>query len=105
VTKIVIFNLTQRELEKPGEITGAVIKTILSVPQIGLSERDISFTFPQVPLEEREIVSVIISEESFFQRGMNLDVRLGVCRRVSAALKPILGRDGRNISVEIRRPK
>jgi len=106
VIKIAIFNLTQREAaERLGDITGAVIGVILSVPQLDLSKRDISFTFPQVPLKEREIVSVIISEESFFQRGMNLDVRLGVCRRVSAALKPILGRDGRNISVEIRRPK
>jgi len=110
VTEIAIFNLTEEELkdeEKIGEITQAVIEAILSVPQIELSERDIFFTFPQVSLEIKEIVSVMIFEESFFQsqRGMNLEVRLGVYRRVSAALKPILGRDGRHISVDIRRPK
>ena len=70
MAKIAIYNLSERELEdkeKISEITKAVIGTILSVPQTELSERDISFTFPRVSLEERDIVSVIISEESFFQ--------------------------------------
>lgn len=106
MTKIAISNLTQREvLERLDDIAKAVIGVILNVPQLDLSKRDVSFTFPQALFQKTETVSVVISEESFFRKGMNLNVRLVVCRRVSAALKPILGKDGRNISVEIRRPK
>jgi hypothetical protein len=107
MVRVAVYNLLQRELEdeeKVNAVARAVIGAILSVPQTGLSEGDISFTFPRVFLGKRETVSVIISEESlesFFQRGMNFEVRQSLCRRVNVALKPILRKEGRNISVEI----
>jgi len=108
VVKIAIYNLSERELEneeKISEVARAVLGAILSIPRIGLREEDISFTFPRDFTRRSEEVSVVITEASFFREKVNSQIRQVLCRRVIEALQPVLRREARNISVEIKRPK
>jgi len=108
VAKIAVYNLSERELkdtEKIDVITRVVIRAILSIPRIELKKEDISFTFPRDFTGKSEEVSVVITEASFFGEKMNSRVRQVLCRQVVGALQPVLRREARDISVEIKRPK
>ena len=108
MAKIAIYNLSERELkdtEKIDVIARVVIKAILSIPRIGLKREDISFTFPRDFTGKSEKVSVAITEALFFRWKVTSQVRLALCQRVRRDLKPVLGREAKNISVEIKRPK
>ena len=108
MAKIAVYNLSERELkdtEKIDMIARVVIGTILSIPRIELKKEDISFTFPRNFTGKSEEVSVVITEASFFNEKVNSQVRQVLCRRVIGALQPVLKREARNISVEIKRPK
>lgn len=108
MAKIALYNLSERELEdteKINVIAGVVIRAILSIPRIGLKEEDISFTFPRDFIGKSERVSVVITEESFFKEKVNFSVRQVLCRRVIKALQPVLRREAKDISVEIKKPK
>jgi hypothetical protein len=106
VTKIAIFNLTEEELKDErsiGGITKAVLGVLSDIP--GTESKDTSFTFPRDFMKGSRIVSAVITEESFFGGQMNFQFRQEICQQVKESLQSILGRDGREIWVEIRRPK
>jgi len=108
VARIAVCNLSERELkdtEKIDVIARVVIRAILSIPRIELKKEDISFTFPRDFTGKSEEVSVVITEASFFREKVNSQIRQVLCRRVIEALQPVLRREARNISVEIKRPK
>ena len=108
MARIAIYNLSGRELEdeeKIDAIARVVIRAILSIPRIELKKEDISFTFPRDFTGKSEEVSVVITEASFFREKVNSQIRQVLCRRVIEALQPVLRREARNISVEIKRPK
>lgn len=108
MVKIALCNLLERELkdtEKIDVIARVVIKAILSISGIGLKKEDISFTFPRDLTGKSEKISVVIAEASFFREKVNSQDRLALCQSVIGALQPVLRREARNISVEIRRPK
>ena len=103
--KIAVYNLLLKDEEQVDAVARSVIGAILSIPLTGLKEADISFTFPQDFIGKPEEVSVVIAEASFFRGKVNSEVRQVLCRRVIGALQPVLRREGRNISVEIKKPK
>ncbi len=108
MARVAIYNLLERELkdtEKIDAIARVVIRAILSIPRIELKEEDISFTFPRDLTGKSERISVVIAEASFFREKVNSQVRQVLCRRVIGALQPVLRREARNISVEVKRPK
>lgn len=108
MVRVAVYNLFQRELEdeeKVNAVARAVLRAILSIPRIGLKEEDISFTFPRDFTGKSEKVSVVITEESFFRGKVNFQVRQVLCWRVIGALQPVLRREAKDISVEIKKPK
>ena len=108
MVKIAVYNLFQRELEDEEQVNAvarSVIGAILSIPLTGLKEADISFTFPRDFTGKPEEVSVVITEALFFREKVNSQVRQVLCRRVIRALQPVLRREARSISVEIKKPK
>jgi len=108
MVRVAVYNLFQRELEdeeKVNAVARAVLRAILSIPRIGVKEEDISFTFPRDFTGKSEEVSVVITEASFFREKMNFQVRRLLCQRVRGDLMPVLRREAKDISVEIKRPK
>jgi hypothetical protein len=108
LAKVAISNLFEWEREnekKINEIAKAVTGAILSIPLTGLKEENISFIFPRDFIRKQGTVLVTITEASFFQGRRNFRVQQSLCRQVSIALGPILRREGRGISVEIKRPR
>lgn len=108
MAKIVVSNLSQMELEgkeKINRIGKAIKEAILSMVGLELREKDISVSFPASVKEEAKKVSVTIAEKALFGGEMNFWLRQILCLRVKNALEPILQRDGKDISVEIKRPK
>ena len=108
MNKIAVCNLSERELEdteKIDAIARAVLGAILSIPRTGLEEKDISFTFPQSFIGRPGTILVTMTGASFFNGKVNFQIRFVLCRQVARALQTVLGREAKDISVEIRRPK